>query len=94
MLPGPTGVNTRANTGALPGGGSQPELFNHLIARTDPSGNHVNGQGQFGFCSTDCADSVDNNLGQRINLVEALETNNDAVVFANDEDAGVILPPS
>jgi len=66
--------------------------------RTDQSGNHLNGQGNFGFCSSDCADNNNNNnnnnLGQRINLVEAPEDNNDAVVFANDEDAGVILPPS
>merc|ERR1719410_220183 len=48
--------------------------------RTDPSGNHLNGQGQFGFCSSDCAhdnssnnNNSNNNLGQRINLVVAPE---------------------
>ena len=66
----------------------------YLLTRTDQSGNHLNGQGNFGFCSSHCPDNNNNNLDQRINLVEAPEDNNDAVVFANDEDAGVILPPN
>ena len=99
MPPGPTEVSIRESVGAQQGGGNQPELFIYLISRTDPSGNHLNGQGEFGFCSSDCANdnnnsNNNNNVGQRINLVVAPETNNDAVVFANDEDAGIILPPS
>ena len=92
MRSGPTEGLTRARHGAPPGEGNHSELLMYLLTRTDQSGNHLNGQGNFGFCSSDCADN--NNLDQRINLVEAPEDNNDAVVFANDENAGVILPPS
>ena len=62
-----------------------------FVFRTDYEGNHVNGQGNFGFCSRDCQKTE---LGQRIKLRDG--TSEDAVVFTDDNLAvpDLVFPPS
>ena len=55
--------------------------------RTDYDGNHVEGEGNYGFCNRDCQKKE---VGQRIKLVDG--TSDDAVVFADDSE--VVFPPS
>ena len=60
------------------------------VFRTDYTGKHVNGQGNFGFCSSACEKKE---LEQRDKLVAA--SDDDAVVFIDGNLAGeVVFPPS
>ena len=65
------------------------------ISRTDFSGEHINGQGNYGFCGRPCGV---NELGQRINLAAGDDITNNAVIFPDDNlpdtDVEFVVSPS
>ena len=110
--PGHSGDNTRANCGVAPGclinSVLQQYSFsnNTIIFRTDGYDNHVNGEGNFGFCSPGCAS--DYNVGERSKFSSVVDLNdgdydainlpveNSAVVFDDEteEESIIVLPPN
>lgn len=63
--------------------------------KTDFSGEHINGQGNYGFCGRPCGV---NELGQRINLAAGDDITNNAVIFPDDNlsdtDVEFVVSPS
>jgi len=72
------------------GGSNQGNLW--CSTRTDSDGNHVNGEGEYGFCSAACNDDVDiSGIGQRFGGGGA--NSDPAVLFpADNQDLTRVFP--
>ena len=72
------------------------------VFRTDSQDRHINGQGNFGFCSSSCTDRININadtnyvgIQSRSKFVKEKEDDPTAVVFEdNQDDDAVQMPPS
>ena len=75
------------------------DFLNFLILfRTDSQGRHINGQGNFGFCSRSCDSSSSNVNNVDLGIFErrpGFDDDETAIVFTdNEDDANVKMPPS
>ena len=69
-----------------------------ILFRTDSQGRHINGQGNFGFCSRSCDSSSSNVNNVDLGIFErrpGFDDDETAIVFTdNEDDANVKMPPS
>ena len=80
-----------------------PKITKNCYFRTDSQDRHINGQGNFGFCSSSCNDRININadtnyvgIDSRSKFVAAEKENDPtAVVFEDNQDTDAVqMPPS
>ena len=76
-----------------------PKSTKNCCFRTDSQDRHINGQGNFGFCSSSCNINADTNyvgIDSRSKFVAAeKEIDPTAVVFEDNQDTDAVqMPPS
>jgi len=78
------------------GGQHQGKLW--CSTRTDSQGRHINGQGNFGFCSRSCDSSSSNVNNVDLGIFErrpGFDDDETAIVFTDNEDDAIVkMPPS
>ena len=69
-----------------------------ILFRTDSQGRHINGQGNFGFCSRSCDSSSSNVNNVDLGIFErrpGFDDDETAIVFTDNEDDAIVkMPPS